>query len=102
MRLPLPTWRNVSTRASRHPALRACFLAIGVGLIVVTPLVALLPGPGGVFTFAGGLALVLQNSQWARRQFARHKRRYPKVGALADRGMRRASAKRRRARDATR
>ncbi|WP_326524007.1 hypothetical protein [Sphingomonas sp.] len=86
----------------RHPALRTGFLAIGALLIIVTPLVALLPGPSGIFTFAGGMALVLRNSSWARRQFARGKRRFPKTGHLADRALRRPSARRRRDRAAPR
>ena len=87
---------------ARHPALRTTFLVVGVLLIAITPLVALLPGPGGVFAFAGGLALVLRNSLWARQRFVRAKRRWPRAGGLADRGLRRASAKRRRERDALR
>jgi hypothetical protein len=90
------------TMKDRHPALRLALLMLGVSLIVVTPLVALLPGPGGIFTFAAGLALVLRTSLIARRWFARFARRWPWVGALADRGLRRASAKRRRLRDAAR
>lgn len=86
----------------RHPALRGAFLTGGILLILVTPFVALLPGPVGVFTFAGGLGLVLQNSVWAKRQFAKGKRRYPRAGALADRGLRRPSARRRRERDGLR
>ena len=80
------------------PVLRTALFVAGVLLVAVTPAVALLPGPGGIFTFAGGLALMLRNSLWARRQFARFKRRWPKTGDLADRGLRRASARRRRER----
>ncbi len=73
-------------------------LILGSMLILATPLVALLPGPGGMFTFAAGLALILRNSPWARRKFARVMRRYPRTSALIDRVLRRRSAKRRRAR----
>jgi hypothetical protein len=79
---------------------RIILLAIGVLLIFAAPLAGVLPGPGGIFLFAGGLALVLQNSLWAKRRFARWKRRWPRAGNLADRGLRRPSAKRRRKRDA--
>jgi len=75
-------------------------LTVGALLIVVTPIAALAPGPAGIFTFAGGVGLVLQNSMWARRQFARGKRRFPRTGRLADRALRRASARRRREREA--
>ena len=72
-------------------------LVAAVLLILVSPLVGAIPGPGGVFVFAGGLVLLLRNSRWARRQFARAKRRWPRLGHWADRGLRRASAQRRRA-----
>ena len=90
------------SRSARHPVLRTGFLVAGGVLILITPVVALLPAPVGVFTFAGGLALILPNSLWARRQFARGKRRFPRLGGWADRSLRRASARRRRERDASR
>jgi hypothetical protein len=92
----------VTRSTGRHPALRGAFLIGGIVLILLTPVVALLPGPFGVLSFAAGLGVVLQNSLWAKQQFARSKRRFPRAGALADRGLRRPSAKRRRARDAAR
>jgi hypothetical protein len=70
-------------------------LVLGVLLILAAPLVGLLPGPGGVFVFAGGLILVLRASRWARLRWARLKRRFPRLGHLADRVMRRPSALRR-------
>lgn len=82
----------------RLPALsRWLQLTLGVLLIVTSPLVGVLPGPGGIFLFAGGLVLVLRNSAGARRQWARVKRRWPMLGDLADRTMRRRSALRRKA-----
>ena len=84
----------------RHPALRPAMLALGAALIVAAPLVGVLPGPGGILVFAVGLSLVLRHSRWARRRYARFKRQRPKRGDWADWGMRRPSAKRRRARTA--
>ena len=78
--------------------LRLVMLIAGVLLIVVSPIVGALPGPGGIFVFAGGLVLVLRTSHWARMRWVRLKRRYPRLGDLADRVMRRQSALRRRAR----
>ena len=76
--------------------LRQCLFVIGILLIcVVTPIVGPFPGPGGIFTFAAGLALVLQNSEWAKRRYVRFKRRHPNKGRWADWGMRRTSARRR-------
>lgn len=82
---------------TRSPTARTVQLALGIVLLLLAPVVGILPGPGGVFVFAGGLVLLLRNSRWMRRRFARAKRRWPKLGDLADRGLRRASAQRRRA-----
>jgi hypothetical protein len=85
------TWRQF--RASRP--VRLTLFALGILLMVVTPAVAILPGPGGIFVFAAGLALALRNSDWAKRRYVHFKRWQPKVGAWADWGLRRASARRR-------
>ena len=72
--------------------------AIGWLLILLAPIVGLLPGPGGVFVVAAGLALVLETSPWAKRLYVRFKRRWPRIGLWTDRGLRRRSARRRRER----
>ena len=54
-----------------------------------------IPGPGGVFRFAIGLALVLKTSMWAKRRYVHFKRWQPKAGRWADWGLRRRSARRR-------
>src|SRR3546814_16346496 len=82
-----------------HPAVRIALLVIGTLLILSTPIVGPLPGPGGIFVFAGGLTLVLRNSRWARRRFARLKRRWPKMGEVADHGLRPRRFRRRRAKE---
>ncbi|WP_380781337.1 hypothetical protein [Sphingomonas sp. R86520] len=64
-------------------------------LILGAPLLAPLPGPAGIFLFAGGMVLVLRNSRWARLKWARLKRRWPRTGHFVDRMMRRQSAMRR-------
>ena len=77
------------------PAVRTGLVAIGILLIAITPLIGVLPGPGGVFVFAAGAALVLKYSQWAKRLYVRLRRRYPKGAAWADWALRRPSPKRR-------
>ena len=81
---------------------RLALLGLGWLLIVTAPLTAPLPGPGATIMFLAGLAILLRNSAWARRRWVRMKRRWPKLGHLADRGMRRPSVKRRMERDANR
>lgn len=75
--------------------IRQGLFVLGCLLIVVAPLVGVIPGPGGVFVFAAGLALVLRNSEWAKRQYVKLKKRYPNKGRWVDWGMRRVSARRR-------
>jgi hypothetical protein len=69
--------------------------ALGVLLMMASIPVGALPGPGGIFVFAAGLALVLKTSMWAKRRYVRFKRQQPKVGRWADWGLRRRSALRR-------
>jgi hypothetical protein len=86
-------------RPPRHPVVRVAQATAGVVLMIAAPLASPLPGPGGILLFAGGLVLVLRNSRWARKRFARGKRRWPRLGRIADLAMRRQSALRRRALD---
>ena len=65
-------------------------LTLGVLLMLVAPIVGIpTPGPLGIFVFGFGFALVLRNSRWARRQYMRHTRRYPRVRRAVDFGLRR-------------
>ena len=68
---------------------------IGVLLILLSPVVGALPGPGGIFVLALGLAMVLRTSRWARRRYVEFKRWQPKAGRWTDWGLRRKSAQRR-------
>jgi len=79
----------------RNPTVRAGLFVTGIIVIILSPIVGAIPGPGGVFVFAFGLGLCLKYSIWARRRYVRFKRRWPRHGKWADWGLRRASAKRR-------
>jgi len=76
---------------------RLALFVLGLLLMILTPAVAILPGPGGIFVFAAGLALALRNSEWAKRRYVHFKRWQPRVGAWADWGLRRGSHLRREA-----
>ena len=78
-----------------HPVVEWTIFAVGVLLMIAAIPVGALPGPGGVFVFAIGLALVLKTSMWAKRHYVRFKRSRPKVGSWADWALRRRSARRR-------
>ena len=77
------------------PLVRHILFLLGVLLIIVSPLVGAIPGPGGIIVFGLGLGLVLKYSGWAKRQYVRFKRAHPNKGRWADWGLRRPSAKRR-------
>ncbi|MFN2259221.1 MAG: hypothetical protein ABR601_05220 [Parasphingopyxis sp.] len=68
---------------------------VGALLIIISPIVGAVPGPGGVFVFAAGFALMLKNSKMVRKLYARVKRRHPNKGAWIDWALRRRSALRR-------
>jgi hypothetical protein len=80
-----------------HPVTEWSIFAVGVILIILSPLAGVIPGPGGIFVFAIGLAMVLKTSMWAKRRYVRFKRWQPKAGRWADWGLQRKSAKRREA-----
>jgi len=87
-----------SSRSSRaNGPLRYLLLGTGWLLIAITPLVGPLPGPGGIITFGLGAGLVLKNSLWAKKRYARFKRRHPRYGRWCDWSLRRESARRRHA-----
>jgi hypothetical protein len=72
-------------------ARRIGLLALGPGLMLLAPVVGLIPGPGGLIVFAAGLALTLRSSHVAKRVYVRTKRRWPGLGHLSDKGLRRPS-----------
>ena len=71
--------------------------AAGILLIVAGVVIAPLPGPGGIFLIAPGVALILKTSMWAKRRYVRFKRWQPKAGRWTDWALQRRSAKRREA-----
>ena len=79
------------------PIVEWSLFAIGMLLLVVSPVVGAIPGPGGVIVAGIGLALVLKTSAWAKRRYVLFKRWQPKAGRYADLALRRRSAKRREA-----
>ena len=80
---------------SNKPAVKNCLFVLGILLMLVSPLLGVIPGPGGIIVFGAGLGLTLKYSSWAKRQYAIFKRRHPNKGRWADWGLRRQSAKRR-------
>ena len=80
-----------------HPVVEWSIFGIGVLLMLAAIPVGALPGPGGIFVFAAGLAMVLKTSMWAKRHYVRFKSWQPKAGRWVDWGLRRRSFKRREA-----
>jgi len=80
-----------------NPVVEWSLLVLGVLLLVVSPLVGAIPGPGGIVVAGIGLALVLKTSVWAKRRYVKFKRWQPKAGRWTDWALQRRSAKRREA-----
>ena len=78
-----------------HPVVEWSLFVVGMLLLVVSPLVGAIPGPGGVVVAGVGLALVLKTSMWAKRRYVKFKRWQPKAGRWTDWALRRGSARRR-------
>jgi len=78
---------------------RLFMTVLGCALIALSPVVGILPGPGGVIVLLAGVALALQGSQVAKRLYVRAKRRWPNLGHWSDKGLRRPSHFRRLRRD---
>ena len=79
------------------PAVQWTLFGIGLVLVILSPLLGALPGPGGVIVFGLGLGLMLKTSMWAKRHYVRFKKWQPKIARWTDWGLMRKSAKRREA-----
>ena len=95
--------RDQFRRFMDHPIVEWGLFVVGILLLAVSPLVGVIPGPGGIVVAGLGLALILKTSMWAKRHYARLKKRRVKLrgrevvlGDWADWALRRGSAKRRR------
>src|SRR5438067_12662724 len=84
-------WRMCFDR----PVVEWSMFVLGVLLLIVSPLVGIIPGPGGIFVVGVGLALILKTSLWAKRHYVKFKRWQPKAGRWTDWALRRPSAHRR-------
>jgi hypothetical protein len=87
------SWRRMMDK----PIVEWALFALGVLLVIAGFAIAPVPGPGGIFLIAPGLALILKTSMWAKRHYVKVKRWQPKAGHWMDRALRRRSARRREA-----
>ena len=94
--------RDQFDRFLDHPVVEWSMFVLGMLLLVVSPLVGAIPGPGGIIVAGIGLALVLKTSLWAKRHYVRFKRWRPRLfgrhfvpGRWTDLALRRRSALRR-------
>ena len=62
-----------------HPVVEWGIFIVGVILIIIGIITAPLPGPGGIFFIAPGLALVLKTSLWAKKRYVHFKKWHPNV-----------------------
>lgn len=65
-----------------HPAVEWTIFVVGVLLIIIGVVTAPIPGPGGIFFVAPGLAMVLKTSLWAKKRYVHFKKWEPNVPHL--------------------
>lgn len=76
------SWRETN-------AFRWCILMFGWLIVLGSPLLGPLPGPGPLILLPIGLALILKNSLWAKKRYARLARIHPEYANWANWAMRR-------------
>lgn len=76
-------------RLSETRAFQWTMIVIGWTLVALAPIVSPLPGPAGLAFFILGSALILKNSLWAKRKYARHSKQHPEYGEWLNWALRR-------------
>ena len=90
-------WRAKWAKFLDSPVVEWSMFAAGILLIIAGLAISPVPGPGGIFLIAPGVALILKTSMWAKRRYVRVTRWQPKAGRWMDWALRRQSAQRREA-----
>ena len=90
-------WREKWAKLLDSPVVEWSMFVAGILLIIAGLAISPVPGPGGIFLIAPGVALILKTSMWAKRHSVRVKRWQPKAGRWMDWALRRPSAQRREA-----
>lgn len=72
-----------------RPEYQWAMLCLGWLLVLTSPLIGALPGPGFLIVFPIGLAVILKHSRWAKRQYAKATRANPEYGAWINWALRR-------------
>jgi len=105
------TWRRMISREQwrkflDNPVVEWAMFAAGVLLLILAVVSGpIIPGPNGALMAAAGLSLILKSSLWAKRHYARLKKkrfefrgRHIVIGEWTDWALRRQSARRRKER----
>lgn len=80
---PLSKTRRISS------PFRWALVVLGWFLMIISPIIGAIPGPGFIILFPIGLALVLRNSGFGKRLYIRIKHRFPDLGRWTDWALRR-------------
>lgn len=80
------------TTLKESRAYRLAMLTLGWMLVLGSPLLGPIPGPGPLIILPIGLAIILKHSRWAKRRYAIFARANPEYGRWADWAMRRSKA----------
>ena len=58
---------------------KVALMSAGWTLVGVSPIIGVIPGPGGILVAGAGAAIILNQSATAKRVFIRYHRRYPRT-----------------------
>lgn len=72
--------RHTPKKLSEMRPFQWVMIVLGWMLLLLAPIVSPLPGPAGLACFFLGSVLILKNSLWAKKQYARHGKRHPEYG----------------------
>jgi hypothetical protein len=87
--MPIMSGKAKKKRVAYNSGVRFALFVFGTFLVIISPIIGAIPGPGFVVVFPIGLALMLQNSRWMKKRYVDFKRRFPNYGKWTDWAMRR-------------
>ena len=84
---------NHSKASSKNHARRIGLLVLGWVMIIISPIVGAIPGPGFIILFPIGLALVVKNSIFGKKLYVRFRNKFPQYNRWSDWALRRKGQK---------
>ncbi len=88
-----PIQKNQRKAGGKNQARRIGLLSLGWIMIIISPIVGAIPGPGFIILFPIGLALVVKNSILGKKLYVRFRNKFPQYNRWSDWALRRKGQK---------